>query len=158
MNALRSSVATAVALVMLAASLSGPARAAAPAGHYVVSGSGAGMTVYDTKSKLTWTRASRLATWAEAKTTCANLGATAGGTGWRLPTYKELLTLLDLSQTSAMGGGDRIDSVFPNLGMVGHWSATPDAADATRAWNVNFFYGDTYTYGITNQNAFKCVR
>ena len=42
--------------------------------------------------------------------------------------------------------------------MGGYWSATPDATDATKAWNVNFYYGDTYTYGITNQNAIKCVR
>jgi len=155
MKALRPFAAT---LMMMTVSLSGVAHADAPAGHYVVLGSGATATVFDTRSKLTWTRASRLGTWTEAKTVCAGLGATMGGTGWRLPTYKELLTLLDLSVASVTGSRDRIDAIFPALGMGGHWSATPYAEDATRAWNVNFYYGDTYPYVITNQNVFKCVR
>ena len=156
MNALRKPVA--VALLMLAVSLAGGARAAAPAGHYVVSGTGATATVYDTKSKLTWTRSSRLGTWTEAKAMCASIGDTVGGTGWRLPTYKELVTLLDLSQKSTASNVDKIDPVFPSYGMAGHWSMTVDAADQGKAWNLNFFYGDTYTYAITKQNAFKCVR
>ena len=57
MNAHRSSVAA--ALLMLAVSLPGSARAGAPAGHYVVSGNGSNATVYDTKSKLTWLRGSQ---------------------------------------------------------------------------------------------------
>jgi len=148
----------AAALLMLVASLPGPARAAAPAGHFVVSGTGSTATVFDTKSKLTWLQGSRLGTWTEAKTICAGLGATVGGTDWRLPTYKELLTLLDLSQKSSASDAQKSDPVFPFFGSGGHWSATPDALDPTKAWNVNFFYGDTYTYGITNQNAIKCVR
>jgi hypothetical protein len=156
MKAHRSSVAA--ALLMLAMSLPGSARAAAPAGHYVVSGTGNNATVHDTKSKLTWLKGSRLGTWEEGKAICAGLGATVGGTGWRLPTYKELLTLLDLSQKSATSNDQKSDPVFPFFGTGGHWSATPDAKDETKAWNVNFFYGDTYTYGITNQNSIKCVR
>jgi hypothetical protein len=143
---------------MIAVSLPAMTRAAAPAGHYVVSGSGTDATVFDTKSKLTWTRVSRLGTWAEARAMCAGIGATVGGTGWRLPTYKELLTLLDASQPSTSSNVDKIDASFPSYGMVGHWSTTPDATDAWKAWNVNYFYGDTYTYAVTNQNAFKCVR
>jgi hypothetical protein len=156
MNAHRPSVAA--ALLMLALSLPGAARAAAPAGHYVVTGTGNNATVYDAKSKLTWLKGSRLGTWEEGKAICAGLGATVGGTGWRLPTYKELLTLLDLSQKSATSNDQKSDPVFPFFGSGGYWSATPDATDATKAWNVNFFYGDTYTYPVTNQNAIKCVR
>jgi hypothetical protein len=156
MNTLRPPIAA--ALLLLAVSLPGPARAAAPAGHYVVSGTGNTATIYDTKSKLTWTKATRLGTWTEAKATCADIGATIGGTGWRLPTFKELLTLLDLSVPTVAAGRDRMDPVFGAIGMAGHWSATPDSNDPTRAWNVNFFYGDTYPYVITNQNVYKCVR
>jgi hypothetical protein len=148
----------AAVLALLAVSLTGPARAAAPSGPYVVSGSGTTATVYDTKSKLTWTRASRLGTWTEARAMCATIGDIYGGTGWRLPTYKELVTLLDLSVKSTSSNVDKIDPVFPSYGMAGHWSMTVDAADQGKAWNLNFFYGDTYTYPITNQNGFKCVR
>ncbi len=142
-------------LATLAISLAGPAHAAAPAGHYVVSGTG---TVFDTKSKLTWQQGGSLGTFAEAKAYCGQLGSTLAGAGWRLPTFKELLTLLDLSQTKSSTNDLKIDPVFTYTGIGGHWSATPDAADPSRAWNVNFFYGDTYTYGVTNTNAIRCVR
>ena len=142
-------------LATLAISLASPAHAAAPTGHYVVSGTG---TVFDTKSKLTWQQGGSLGTFAEAKAYCGQVGSTLGGAGWRLPTFKELLTLLDLSQTKNSTSDLKIDPVFPYTGIGGHWSATPDAADPSRAWNVNFFYGDTYTYGVTNTNAIRCVR
>ena len=74
----------------LALVLSSSVDAAAPSGHYVVTaGSGTGNgTVYDTKSKLTWQQTISTATytWADAKTYCAGVGASLGGTGWRLPT------------------------------------------------------------------------
>jgi hypothetical protein len=147
-----------IALATLAVCQPGPARAAAPAGHYVVSGSGATATVYDTKSRLTWQRGGSLGNWAEAKSYCANLAATTGGTAWRLPTFKELITLLDLSQTSSGNTTLKMDPVFPYSGMGGYWSATLGAGGQTSAWNVNFFYGDTYLFGVTNTNAVKCVR
>ncbi len=147
-----------IALLMLAVPLAGLAGAAAPAGHYVVSGSGATATVYDTKSKLTWQWGGSLGTWAEAKSYCAGRGATLGGTGWRLPTLKELVTLLDLWQTANGSNDLKIDPVFPNTGNGGHWSATLEAGGQTKAWNVNFFHGDTYLYGVTNTNAIRCVR
>jgi hypothetical protein len=133
-------------------------RAAAPAGHYVVSGSGAAATVYDTKSGLTWQKTLSLGTWAEAKANCARAGERLGGTGWRLPTFKELLTLLDLSQTGTTANDFKIDAVFGPVGQTGYWSATLEAGRPDRAWNVNFFYGDTYSYPITNQNVARCVR
>ena len=142
-------------LATLAIFLGGPAHAAAPTGHYVVSGAG---TVLDTKSKLTWQQGGSLGTFAEAKAYCAQVGTTLGGAGWRLPTFKELLTLLDLSQTKSSSSDLKIDPVFPNTGNGGHWSATLQAGDPSRAWNVNFFYGDTYPYGVTNTNAIRCVR
>ena len=145
------------ALAMLAVSGDNPAHAAAPAGHYVVSGTGNTATVYDTKSRLTWQRTISLGTWTEAKAYCAGLGATLGGTGWRMPTFKELITLLDLSQTGTSSTDLKIDPVFPYSGSTGHWSATVEPGGA-RAWNVNFFYGDTYLYAITNQNVVRCVR
>jgi hypothetical protein len=146
------------ALVMLAVSMAGPADADAPAGHYIVSGTGNTATVYDIKSKLTWQTGGTLGTWAEGKAYCAGLGSTMGGTGWRMPTFKELMTLLDLSQTRFTSNDLKMDPVFPFSGTGGHWSATLDAKDKSKAWNINFFYGDTYTYGITNTNATRCVR
>jgi hypothetical protein len=74
------------------------ARANAPTGRYVVTTT----TVLDTETNLLWQQAaaSTAMGWADAGTYCAGLGATLGGTGWRLPTAKELMTLFDFSMTS----------------------------------------------------------
>src|SRR5437868_3798480 len=75
------------------------AYAAAPGGRYQYMGSS--VVVVDTKTNLTWQRMQAAAmSWAAANAYCANPStATAlGGTGWRLPTVKELLSLLDVSQ------------------------------------------------------------
>ena len=111
-------------LATLAICVASPAHAAAPAGHYVVSGAG---TVLDTKSKLTWQQAGSLGTFAEAKAYCAQLGSTLGGAGWRLPTFKELLTLLDLSQTKSSSNDLKIDPVLPV-----HGDRRPLVGDAGR--------------------------
>lgn len=145
------------ALVLLAVA-SIPARAMAPAGHYVVSGSGAAATVYDTKSRLTWQRNPSLGTWAEAKAKCARAGDALGGTGWRLPTFKELLTLLDLSQTGNTTNDFKIDAVFGYAADAGYWSTTLEVGRPDRAWNVNYYLGYSYAYPITNQNVGRCVR
>lgn len=74
-----------------------PARAAAPAGRYTVNGG----TVIDSKTKLTWqqTPASSTMNLASAQAYCASTSVSAalGGTGWRVPTLKELMTLVDTS-------------------------------------------------------------
>jgi len=88
-------------LAVIAVGLPTSASANAPAGQYVVTASGTGNgTVYDTKSKLTWQQTVSSATysWVAAKTYCAGVGASLGGTGWRLPTIKELQSIVDLTQ------------------------------------------------------------
>ncbi len=72
---------------------------AAPAGRYTYPAPG---TVYDTKTKLTWQQlpTSRSLNFLEAKDYCSGLGATLGGTGWRLPTSKELQTIVDESRST----------------------------------------------------------
>src|SRR5450631_801437 len=74
------------------------ARANAPAGRY----GGSGSIVVDSKTNLTWQQSPAPSgmSWANAKTYCAGVGSTLGGTGWRLPTEKELLTLIDYSQAT----------------------------------------------------------
>jgi hypothetical protein len=78
--------------------------ATAPAGRYSISGG----TVLDTKTGLTWQQsaASQTYTGATAPAFCATVGA-----GWRLPTVKELATLIDFSVASP---GPMIDTTaFP---------------------------------------------
>jgi len=136
--------------------LSMPARADAPAGRYTYIA--ASVTVYDTKTKLTWQRsvAPGLYSWSAAKTYCAGVGATLGGTGWRLPTIKELPTLVDFALTT----GARIDpNAFPSTPAAGFWSSSLLASSSASAWFVDFGGGSTpYGFGINGNANVRCVR
>ena len=128
------------------------ARADAPAGRYTASGG----TVLDSKTHLTWQQAasSSLVSWANAKTYCAGLGSTLGGTGWRLPTEKELLSLVDYSQSTSTASDQ---SVFSAL-LSGVWSATPLAGSPTTVWVITP-NGTTFTVYTVNGGAYaRCVR
>jgi len=145
-----------VAALALVVSASAPrlVRADAPAGRYTITGG----TVFDTKTKLTWqqTVSSGQVTWANAKTFCPTLGASLGGGTWRVPTLKELLTIVDRSRAS----GPFIDqTAFPSAPGGLSWTLTTVAGISNGAWVVNFDTGvATTTASTTNQNPVRCVR
>ena len=71
--------------------------------------------------------------------------------GWRLPTMRELLTLVNYEKTDL--ACDLIDTE-----KSGYWSSTPVASDASYAWVVSFNSGSD-TWGTkTNSNYVRCVR
>jgi hypothetical protein len=143
------------AIAVVAVAWSAAARAAAPAGHYTFPATG---SVFDTKTKLTWQRTAPAATyaWAAAKTYCAGLSTTLGGTGWRLPTIKELQTIVDETQVAPP-----IDSTaFPGTPANAFWSST-QTKDSAGAWFVDF--GPNTSGGTTSDNVsaaynVRCVR
>jgi hypothetical protein len=142
------------------------AGANAPTGRYTASGG----TVYDTKTKLTWQQTSPSAMYAlqggAAATYCAGLSATLGGSGWRVPTVKELLTIMDYSQlTNGMTMPPAVawDSVFQFTGggvpPLYYWSSTASAQNPlTAAWAVNFMNSAISPNPISSANAVRCVR
>jgi Protein of unknown function (DUF1566) len=137
-----------VALATVAFTTSADANA--PAGRYTTSGG----TVYDTKTKLTWQQAvpPGTYTWAGAKTYCAGLNL--GGTGWRLPTAKELQTIVDDSETSPA-----IDTTaFPSTPAGWFWSSSPAAYESSKAWGVNFDDGFTNNVVVSVPGSVLCVR
>ena len=145
------------AIAIIAVTLPTSADASAPTGRYVVTSGGTGNgTVYDTKTKLTWqqTVPSTAYTWANAKTYCAGVGASLGGTGWRLPTLKELQTIVDYSQSNPS-----IDSTaFPSTPGNVFWSSSPLAGSSSNAWSVDFGYGYTGNVVVSNPRYVRCVR
>jgi formylglycine-generating enzyme required for sulfatase activity len=145
------------ALVAIAVALATSANASAPTGRYVVTNGGtASGTVYDTKTELTWQQAipSTTYTWADAKTYCAGVGASLGGTGWRLPTCKELQTIVDDSRTNPA-----IDpNAFPSTPSAWFWSSSPVAGSSSGAWLVSSFYGFTYGSAFPYPSFVRCVR
>jgi hypothetical protein len=100
------------------------------------------------KTGLIWQRCAVGQTWnnggcdgKEAKYTqdkAVKLTSDLGGnTDWRLPTYKELLTIVDYSQSSPATNS----IVFPDAPSSFFWTATDSAASNNSAWSVDFANG-----------------
>jgi Protein of unknown function (DUF1566) len=137
-----------------------PARAHAPAGRYVVgsdafiNGPGGVATVTDTKTKLTWQRdfSGPMAYEDNPLGACESLNLDTGAIGWRLPTLRELLTIVDYA--GDYGPNALIDDRFfpgtPTAGFVSSTS-TPqrlrECVDFTQGW-----------IGCGDMNYWRCVR
>lgn len=129
-------------------------RADAPLGHYTT----ANATVRDTKTGLTWqqtTAGGQTYTWDAANSLCSGLGS-----GWRLPTAKELLTLVDVQAYHAEATTTVIDTVaFPSTWVdVAWWSSTTQATSSSSAWAVDFSYGALYGSVKTAELHARCVK
>jgi len=146
-------VASATALGLLFASA--PASPAAPAGRYAVSGG----VVKDNKTGLYWQQMPSPTPYslAGATTYCAGNAAGLSGTNWRLPTIKELQTLVDDSVASP---GPTIDAtVFPGTPAAFFWSSTPYAlTPSSYAWVVFFNDGSTSEGVVSSMLDVRCVR
>jgi hypothetical protein len=125
-------------------------HADAPIGQYTVTSD----TVYDTKTKLTWQRAvaSSAMTWANAKSYCTALNL--GGSGWRLPSMKELQTIVDKTRSNPA-----IDpTAFPSTPSDYFWSSSPVAGYADGVWSVDFLSGDSLNFVVGDALRVRCVR
>jgi hypothetical protein len=137
---------------VLLAVVARPAGAAAPAGRYMVTAG----TVYDTKTKLTWQQTVSSATyqWNAANNLCSGLGSALPGTGWRLPTIKEIQTLVDFTVKSA----PYVDQgAFPATPIVSFWSATPVSSSSGNAWILQDD-GTTANDNVAQSYNVRCVR
>ena len=68
--------------------------------------------------------------------------ALCGFTDWRLPTVKELQTLVNYGVASP---GPTIDTTwFPNTQGSYYWSSSPYVGNSGYAWGVYFYYGNVY--------------
>jgi hypothetical protein len=119
-----------------------------------------GGTVLDTKTSLAWQQAAAPGgmTESDAVAYCAALSASGGG--WRLPTGRELLTLVDytqtfplLNQTAFPGSAATFDS------SIVYWSST----NGGTLWNnefldVRFDLGNTEYNAPSQTNSVRCVR
>jgi hypothetical protein len=110
--------------------------------------------VLDRETGLVWERSPVSATsnWYEAVNLCAFLNNGTGRLGWRLPSYQELNSLVDLSAPSApiLPPGHP----FQNVAVAGYWSATDNISTSSttgdQARYVNFFLGAVFP---TSKNA-----
>jgi len=128
-----------------------PVRANAPAGRYTFPATG---TVLDTRTRLTWQQKSTAAaTLGAAGSACFNLGLP--GTGWRLPTVKELLTLADTAHDNSLDS-----TAFPSEPLGAYWSGTPVAGRPSEGWFATFGSGNNSngTDDGATLHLVRCVR
>ncbi|NEX23164.1 DUF1566 domain-containing protein [Thiorhodococcus mannitoliphagus] len=89
------------------------------------------------------------ASWDKAQ----KLAQEAGGE-WRLPSGKELLSIVERCHF-----GPAINpQVFPNTPSGLFWSASTDTGGLDRAWCVSFFGGQYYRAGKTQSGRVRLVR
>lgn len=86
-------------------------------------------------------------TWQQGKDYAASLGD-----GWRLPTVKELLTLVDYEKRAPACG------VFPDCPDEWFWSSSALSGYSTFAWSVYFSYGNTHFNDVSDAYRVRCVR
>lgn len=93
-----------------------------------------GTAVFDADSGLYWTAQPGAAktSWAKARSICANLYP-AGQSGWRLPTFLELASLVGRKPAGTLLPAGH---PFTNVRSGFYWSATTEADRSTHAWQV----------------------
>jgi hypothetical protein len=114
----------------------------------------AGDVAQDKYTRLTWQRAVEHDnyTWDDAKTFCSKLSANGGG--WRLPSLRELLTLVDVIHVEPA-----IDpSTFPGTPSELFWSSSPSLSPAGTAWGVNFTRGSSAAATVGTKAHVRCAR
>jgi hypothetical protein len=77
----------------------------------------------------------------------------AGFTDWRLPSKRELESIIDRSCFSPTAN----DAVFPNV-AVEHWTSTTDVSFPAQAWVVSFYDGTTTSASKGDYYAVRLVR
>ncbi|MCD6361375.1 MAG: DUF1566 domain-containing protein, partial [Armatimonadetes bacterium] len=95
-------------------------------------------TVTDTSTGLMWQKEGPVSTmnWEDALAYCENL-LLAGYSDWRLPTIKELASIVNLDRCDPA-----IDTeYFPNTVSSYYWSSTTLAYYTSTAWRVHFYFG-----------------
>lgn len=111
--------------------------------------------VRDETTGLTWQRSlsSSPLKWTDALAACNTLKLDAM-TGFRLPSVKELLSLVD--DTKANPAIDL--TAFPETPSAKFWTSTPYAGALSQALIINFAHGDVIPTEQGSSNQLRCVR
>jgi len=122
-----------------------------PKGHYtIINGA-----VYDPKRKLTWqqTISPSSFTWSQAQVYCSSLEL--AGAGWRVPSMKELQTIVDETRRSPS-----IElNTFPDTPPDWFWTSSLMGSTPPLSWYVDFNngYADVGSE-VTDTGRVRCVR
>lgn len=113
-----------------------------------------GRTVKDTVTSLEWQQdCAGPMCWEDAKHYAATLELD-GHKDWRVPTYHELVGLVDISRCTP---SINIEA-FPDTPSCRFWTSSSYAGGSSDAWYVYFYGGDVYYYGKPYSSYVRCVR
>jgi Protein of unknown function (DUF1566) len=115
-----------------------------------------GLVVNDSRTNLTWQRTVNGSTyaWLDALSYCNGL-ALDSLTGWRLPTVKELQTLINVGAGLNPPG---IPSAFPSGNAVEMWTSSPTPANPSSSYTVNMMNGAGGAQPTSTPLQVRCVR
>jgi len=112
--------------------------------------------VTDKKLKLTWQDSAEVVelekTFAGAKKYCEELVLSTYN-NWRLPEYKELLSLIDYSVSSPT-----IHAEFKYTNVENNYWSNTKHIDKSGIWVIYFYNGTSYFDEISTENNVRCVR
>jgi hypothetical protein len=90
--------------------------------------------------------------WSDSKEYCQNL-ILEGQSDWRLPTIKELQSIVDIKKIYPA-----IKDDFKNVASGSYWSSSEFVSNTSRAWHVVFHTGSTSYRDKTKKYYVRCVR
>ena len=90
--------------------------------------------------------------WDDAVAYCSNLSLD-GMKEWRLPTFKELLSIVDFGRVHPA-----INKAFEFTNDDTYWSATGFALTSSRAWIIDFRTGESYYSYTSTNHTVRCVK
>jgi hypothetical protein len=147
------------------------ARADAPQSQYATFDQ-ADAIITDNHTGLAWQRAAapQQMKWDQAAAYCAALSLGKKPGPWRLPSYKELLTLVDESPHTEYEGTGLVNKFIDSHAFgfllfdveltpvdAPYWSSSLTPSDAAMAFVVDFKHGTTLTYAIGSAIYVRCV-
>jgi hypothetical protein len=116
-------------------------------------------TVLDTATGLRWQQTVDGIDydWNDAASYCSSNTPGLPGTGWRLSSLKEILTLVDWSQVDDLPMNP---VVFPNAPLDSYWSSSQVFGRMGGAWDVGLDFGGAFPSPVSwsSNGEARCVR
>ncbi|HEY3819203.1 MAG TPA: DUF1566 domain-containing protein [Polyangiaceae bacterium] len=141
------------------------ARADAPTDQYALFNLNSDI-IQDQRTGLSWQRypTATAVSFASAANVCQALSLDTLTTGWRVPSYKELLTLVDEAPHVEYEGAALVQKwidgdAFPGAPVTlnGYWTSSAYPLTPGYAYSVNFNTGLAEAHSIGNAQYVRCV-
>jgi hypothetical protein len=110
-------------------------------------------TITDNVTGLMWQKQNERYNWDDAVNFCENL-TLADYSDWRLPSKKELMTILDYGTYSPSLN----QTFFPDYGISYYWTSNIHAYDPFNAWMVWVLYGTALYDSKGFNHEVRCIR